>query len=99
MRYRYIEPPIYVKNHPVLLERYEKIMVRYTNPVNIKDTLPHYPRDDGGRAYLEEKLRNIAIEKYHPIVEKLWNEGRKEELIATKKNLEIEFFNDSTQVW
>ena len=22
MRYRYIEPPEYVKNHPILLERY-----------------------------------------------------------------------------
>ena len=53
MRYKYIEPPVYVKNHPVLLARYEKIMVRYTNPVDYKETLPHYPRDDGGRAYLE----------------------------------------------
>jgi hypothetical protein len=31
------------------------------------------PRVDEGRDYLEEKLKQIVIEKYHPIIEKLWN--------------------------
>ena len=49
MRYKYIEPPVYVKNHPVLMERYEKIMIKYTNPTRWQDSLPYHPRDDGGR--------------------------------------------------
>jgi hypothetical protein len=73
MRYRYIEPPIYVKNHPVLMERYQKFMEKYMNARDYRETLPEYPVEDGGRAYLEEKLRAIAIEKYHPKIEKLWN--------------------------
>jgi hypothetical protein len=32
------------------------------------------------------------------MVEKLWNEGRKDELIATKKQMEIDFYNESTQI-
>jgi len=28
-----------------------------------------------------------VVEKYHPIIEQLWNSGRREELIATKKSL------------
>jgi hypothetical protein len=73
MRYRYIEPSIYVKNHPVLMERYQKFMEKYMNARDYRETLPEYPVEDGGRAYLEEKLRAIAIEKYHPKIEKLWN--------------------------
>lgn len=99
MRFKYIEPPVWVKNHPVLLQRYEKIMIRYTNPEPLVDSLPDSTPDDGGRAYLEEKLRNLVIEKYHPIIEKLWNEGRREELIAKKKQLEIDFYNDSTKIY
>lgn len=60
-------------------------MVRYTNPEPIADSLPDSKPDDGGRAYLEEKLKNLVIEKYHPLVEKLWSEGKRDELIATKK--------------
>ena len=73
-------------------------MEKYTNPEDIRLHLPDSPTDDGGRAYLEEKLKDIVIEKYHPIVEKLWNEGKKDELIARKKSMEIEFYNDSTKV-
>ena len=54
--------------------------------------------DDGGREYLSKKLNQLVIEKYHPIIEKLWNSGRREELIATKKSLEINFYNDSTRI-
>lgn len=43
-------------------------MVKYTNPQSIIDYLPDSEPDDGGRAYLEEKLKNLVIEKYHPIV-------------------------------
>lgn len=35
MRYKYIEPPEWIKNHTILLERYEKIMVKYTNPEEV----------------------------------------------------------------
>lgn len=59
------------------------------NPVEFSSTLPHYPRNDGGREYLEEKLKKIVVDKYHPMIEELWNSGRKEELTATKKKLEI----------
>ena len=74
-------------------------MEKYMNARDYRETLPEYPVEDGGRAYLEEKLRAIAIEKYHPKIEKLCNQGRREELIALKKQLEIDFFNDSTQVY
>lgn len=73
-------------------------MVRYTNPEPIVDTLPESKPDDGGRAYLEEKLKNLVIEKYHPLVEKLWNEGKRDQLIANKKQMEIDFYNDSTKI-
>jgi hypothetical protein len=55
-------------------------------------------RDDGGREYLSAKLNQLVIEKYHPIIEELWNSGRREELIATRKKLEITFYNDSTRI-
>lgn len=48
-------------------------MEKYMNARDYRETLPEYPVEDGGRAYLEEKLRAIAIEKYHPKIEKLWN--------------------------
>jgi len=35
MRYKYIEPPEYVKNHPVLMERYNQLMEKYTNPTEV----------------------------------------------------------------
>ena len=34
-------------------------------------------------------MKKIVVEKYHPMIEELWNTGRKEELTATKKKLEI----------
>jgi hypothetical protein len=40
----------------------------------------------------------LVIEKYHPIVEKLWNEGKRDELIARKKEMEIDFYNDATNI-
>ena len=61
------------------------MMVKYTNPKDYIESLPDYTPDDGGRAYLSEKLKKIVIDKYHPVIEKLWNEGKREELIATKK--------------
>jgi len=45
------------------------------------------PPDDGGRAYLEERINKIVVEKYHPIIEQLWNSGKKDELIGKKKQL------------
>jgi hypothetical protein len=39
-----------------------------------------------------------VIDKLHPIIEQLWNSGKREELIATKKKLEIDFYNESTKV-
>lgn len=68
MRYKYVEPPVWVKNHPLLMERYEKIMVKYTNPTEVAASLPDSTPDDGGRAYLEEHLQNLVLEKYHPRV-------------------------------
>ncbi len=44
-------------------------MIDYTNPtpleesLNIEDTF-----DDGGRAYLYEKLNKLITEKYHPMI-------------------------------
>lgn len=35
IRFRYIEPPVWIKNHPVLLERYEQAMLKYTNPIEV----------------------------------------------------------------
>lgn len=32
LRHKYIEPPEWIKNHPVLIEKYEKIMVKWMNP-------------------------------------------------------------------
>ena len=61
MRYSYIEPPEFVKNHPLLMKRYEKIMKKYTNPTDVRKTLPYTENDDGGRAYLEERLKAIVI--------------------------------------
>ena len=46
--------------------------------------------DDGGRSYLEEKIGKIVEEKYHPIIEELWNSGNREELISKKKELNSE---------
>jgi hypothetical protein len=90
---------VWIKNHPILLERYEKLMINYTNPVEVEPTLPiDGTRDDGGREYLSNKLNELVIEKYHPIIEELWNSGRREELTATKKTLEINFYNDSTRI-
>lgn len=99
VRFRYIEPPVWVKNHPVLLERYEQIMLKFTNPIEVEPTLGIESKfDDGGRAYLSERLNRLIEEKYHPRIEELWNSGRREELIAMKKELEINFYNDSTKI-
>jgi len=38
------------------------------------------------------------VDKYHPKIEELWNSGRRDELMANKKKLEIEFYNDSTLI-
>lgn len=74
-------------------------MVRYTNPEEMEPTLQiEDTPDDGGRAYLYAKLSQLVIEKYHPIIEELWNSGRREELIAQKKQLEINFYNESTRI-
>jgi hypothetical protein len=79
LRHKYIEPPEWIKGHPLLLERYEKIMVKYTNPEEMEPTLQiDSTRDDGGREYLSEKLNKLVAEKYHPIIEELWNSGRRE---------------------
>jgi hypothetical protein len=33
VEYSYIEPPVYVKNHPVLMALWDKQMELYTNPL------------------------------------------------------------------
>ena len=98
VRYRYIEPPEWIASHPRLLERYEKIMVKFTNPEEVTQSLDGEEGGDDGRAWLEVKFQELYRDKYEPMIEKMWNEGRKEELIANKKQMEIEFYNDSTRL-
>ena len=67
------------------------------NPLPWKNLIPQ-SGDDGGRAYLEEKLNQMVSEKYDPVFQQLWNSGRREELIAMKKKFQIDFLNDSTRI-
>lgn len=41
-------------------------MLRYINPQPFRSLIPE-SGDDGGRAYLEEKLNQMVSEKYDPI--------------------------------
>lgn len=43
-------------------------MLKYTNPQPMQILLPQ-GEDDGGRAYLEQKLNQVVEEKYDPIFE------------------------------
>lgn len=42
MKHNYVEPPPYIANHPVLMDKWEKLMVKYTNPStqSERDILP-----------------------------------------------------------
>lgn len=45
-------------------------MLKYTNPQEVSSTLEiESVPDDGGRAYLSEKIKEIVVNKYHPIIE------------------------------
>jgi hypothetical protein len=72
-------------------------MLKFTNPQEVTQFLEERV-DDDGQAFLRERLNKLMIDKYNPIAEELWNSGKRDELIASKKKLEIDFYHDSTRI-
>lgn len=60
---KYVEPPTYIKNHPLLFERYQQIMKCYMNPVPLEESqfvVEGDPREGELAKKMEEQIRKIV---------------------------------------